>query len=205
LNELQKNLKIKIDFKQLNTQPRRDKAQVIQNEMQLIMRSNLYRDKFLKMLDEREYVNGELSKWKYASPNEIYYHVMSAREVLNPEEDNEVDIWVDDYYSFRRIIGFTSTKDKYIHTNTRYFDKRTSKLNGSNFHHEWGHKMGFSHDKRNTKRRKNSLCYLMNEIYEQCWDIMFSEPSANDKVLVCYRSWRNLWFKRCYWKYAGEV
>ena len=45
----------------------------------------------------------------------------------------------------------------------------------------------------------------MNEIYEECWDEMFGEPSANDKVLVCYRSWRTLWFKRCYWKYSGDL
>ena len=205
MNELQKKLKVNIRFHALDTVTRRNKAQVIQNEMLLIMRSDLFKQRLLKKLDERDYQNGELSKWKHASPDEIYIHIMRAQEILNPEADNEVDLWVDDYFTWSGVVGHTYKNDPYIYTNTRFFDVRTSKLNVSNFLHEWFHKLGFGHDFRSTRRRKDSLCYLGNEVYEECWDIMFGEPSANDKVLVCYRSWKRLWFKKCYWKYAGDV
>ena len=203
MSELQQKITVNIRSNKLNTKERIDKAEIVENEMQLILRSDLFKNRFIRVLDQSDYKNGELSKWRNATPDEIYVHIMRAQEILNPEEDNEVDIWVDDYFSIRNVVGHTYRTDQQIYTNTKFFDKRTSRDNGSNFFHEWGHKLGFGHDFRNTDRRKYSLCYLMNDVYEWCWDTMFGEPSPNDKVLVCYRSW--IFFKKCYWKNAGDI
>lgn len=199
--KLREKLKVNINFAKLNTITRRKKAAIIQNEMELILKSVEFRDNLINLLDASDYQNGELSKWGDATPEEIYTHIMRGQEILSPELDNEIDIIVDDYYSLKSVIGYTYPNDPQQYTNVRFFDVRTSKANGSNFFHEYGHKLGFKHDFRRTKRRKFSLCYLMNIAYEQTHDMLFQgTTSPSDAVLVCTRPWYFLKLvRKCHW------
>jgi len=123
---------------------------------------------------------------------------MEGAEVLDPEVDYEIDIYVDDYYSLKKVIGYTYRNTKYQYVNSRYFDKRSTKLIGSNVLHEYGHKLGFGHDFRRTKRRPFSVCYQLNDIYEECYDQLMG--NLPQRIKKCYRSWRTLWLKKyCYW------
>lgn len=186
--------KITIDGSRLNTEWRREKAQRVAHEMHTVINSKIFQDKVLKM-DKW----GETSKYKDAPNIEIYQMIMRGAEVLDPVVDNEIDIYVDDYYSIKRVIGYTYANTKWIYTNTRYVDSYHSKLVGSNFIHEYGHKLGFDHDFRSTARRPYSICYLLNDIYEQCYAILFKQTKS--EVRVCYRSWKTLWLKKyCYTK-----
>ena len=188
-----KPLKMNFDVSKLNTEERKKKALLVRDEMDLIINSDLFKEKFLGLTD----YHGELSVWKDATITAIYQHIMEGAETLSPEIDNEMDLFVDDYYTIKRVIGMTYESDKFIYTNTKYFDTNSTKAVGSNFLHEWGHKIGFDHDFKATSRRDFSLCYLLNTIYEECWDEMFGEPSDNDKVLVCKRYL--FFFQRCNW------
>lgn len=188
-------LRVNINYDKLNTEERRLKAGLVADEMQLILNSDLFKEKFLAIAD----YHGELSKWKDATITEIFAYLMNGSEILSPDIDGEIDLFVDDYYTPKRVIGHTYDSDRFIYTNTKYFDTYSTKLVGSNFLHEYGHKKGFDHDFKSTARRDFSLCYLLNDIYERTWDELLGDPSERDKVLVCTRSWRTLFFQRCRW------
>lgn len=193
-------LKVTLDGKKLNTIERREKAQLIAEEMQIVYNSDVFKEVFLDLLDKRDYKSGELSKWAYETPDAIYAYFMNGVEILSPELDYEVDFFLDDYYTIKRVIGHTYPSDKYVYTNTRYFDVSSSKMSGSNFTHEYGHKKGFKHDFRRTSRRNDSLCYILNDAYEIAWERIFGDVSERDKRLVCKRVWYKLWIgKKCWW------
>lgn len=194
-------VKVNIDYSRYNTQERRDKAQLVENEMQLILRSNKFKENFINLLSLRDYQEGELSIWASHSPEEIYNYLMDGSEILTPELDCEIDIVLDDYYTWKRVIGYTYKNTNIIYSNTKYLDSYSSKEVGSNYIHEYGHKKGFDHDFRNTARRADSLCYLLNIAYEKTWEDMFGDDtSPSDKVLECFRTWCTLWlFKKCNW------
>jgi len=186
--------KITIDASKIDTQERKDKLEIVAQEMHRVLNSTIFRDKVMLMKK-----HGERSKWKDKTNLEIYNHIMSGQEVLNGEEvDYELDIFVDDYFSLKRVIGYTYPSIKTIFVNTRYFDKRNTRDIGSNILHETGHKLGFSHDFRATKDRPYSICYQLNKVYEECHNILMG--TVISKVKVCHRSWKTLWLKKyCYW------
>lgn len=189
-----------IDYSKLNTQVRRDKAGLITEEMEEVINNEKFKTIFLHLLHSSPYdEKAELSKYKNHTPEYIYSVIMKAAEVLNPEENYIMDLKVDDYYTFKNVIGHTYKSDPYIYTNTKYFDKWNTKKIGANFFHEWGHKLGFSHAFRNTKNRKYSLCYLMGKAYQMAWNEIYDKDTAHpsDKKLVCRRTW--IFFKKCRW------
>lgn len=196
-----KKLKVTVDGKKLNTIQRREKAQLVSDEMEIVYNNPIFKEVFIELLKTRDYKNGELSTFRLDTPEEIYNYFMNGVEILSPEQDYEVDFFLDDYYTFKNVIGHTYPSDKYVYTNTKYSDVRNTKLCGSNFTHEYGHKKGFSHDFKRTARRNNSLCYILNDAYEISWDRIFGEASATEKILVCRRVWYKLWIgKKCTWR-----
>lgn len=187
--------RIEIDGRKLNNAARITKARLVQDEMELVINSDHFKHALIKKLDRRPYHLGEKSQFKDALPEEIYLHLRRGAEVLSPKNDFIWQIEIDDYFSLKRVIGYTLQNIKTIFVNTRYYDKFGSKKIGSNICHEQGHKLGFKHDFWNTKNRGNSLCYLLNEVYEEVWEIMFGTNSERDLVKVCYRYW--FFFRRC--------
>ena len=187
---------IKIDATRLNCSHRKMKMEQVRDELFMVINSQLFRDKIM-----RADFSGERSVHKTKSKIEIYKMLMKGAELYEPIADNELDIYVDDYYSLKRVIGYTTRKTKLIYVNTRYFDARSSKLVGSNILHEYGHKLGFSHDFSRTKAREKSICYQLNDIYEACYDHMFRTDTIS-LIKVCNRSWKRLWlFPKCEWKW----
>jgi len=187
--------KILIDGTKLNSEDRRAKMSQVALEIHQVLNSTVFRDKVMKMRTQ-----GERSEYKKASNVEIYQMLMRGAEVLNPVVDYTWNIYIDDYYSFKNVIGYTKLNTKYIYVNTKFFDGRITKLIGSNIVHEQSHKLGFSHDFRNTKDREFSVSYQLNKAYEAAYDILFGYQPTNLKT--CTRSWRNLWRQKCSWKWV---
>jgi len=184
-------IKVKIDASKIESNFRLDKLNIVREEMEEIINSDVFRQAVLNIGS----IHGETSAFKTDIPEQIYQRFMRGSETLSPEVDHELDIYVDDYFSRKRVIGYTYPSIKTIFVNTRYFDKRSTKLIGSNILHEYSHKLGYKHDFKRTKRRSHSVPYKMNEIYEKCYDYLFPQPKPQ-KVKVCTGWWI---FKKCRW------
>lgn len=184
---------ININGTQLNSEARRDKMTRVAQEMHTVINSSYFRDQILKMKP----LDGERSIYRTASNMEIYKMLMDGAEVLSPVKDNVMDIYIDDYYALSSALGKTSGGSKWIYVNTRYFDGMHSKKVGSLCLHEYGHKLGFSHDFRATKDRPSSICYQLNNCYESAYDRIFgvNQPC---RVKVC-KSYFFFW-KKCVWE-----
>lgn len=169
-----------IDFTRLNTTARKAKALKTQEEMQVIINSENFKQKVLAMN-----YHGETSHWKRASAREIYEVIMAGTETLVDEEDKIISIILDDYWTLRGVIGYTYPDSATVFVNTRYYDKRESKLVGSNILHEYFHTLGGSHDSTRTPERPYSICYQLNRVYEQCHNEIFGDQ----RVHVIYTPW----------------
>jgi len=93
---------------------------------------------------------------------EIYNHLMTGAEVLDPMADGEADIYLKiDRRNKRSVIGYTygSTKWQWIYINWfRSFDPNEI---AGNLSHEWCHKMGYKHAYKNNPTRKYSVPYAV--------------------------------------------
>lgn len=168
--------------------------------MNIVLNHEIFHKVLLDILDNSPYGSGELSDFKYWNPKDLIEYFFDGSEKLSPIKDGVMNIDLDDYYTIKKVIGYTNKNTPTIFTNTKYFDKRTSKLIGSFFCHEYGHKKGFDHHFFNTKVRQFSLSYLLNVAYEKAWELIFNgDQAAADKKIVCKRTWKTLFLKKvCY-------
>lgn len=169
-----------MDANKMDVKERADKLGEVAWELHQILNSTMFRDKLLKLSMTQK--NGERSKWKDATNMEIYRRLMSGADRFNETEDNVINLYVDDYYTIKNVIGYTTLNSKYIYVNTKYFDTRSNMLVGSNILHEYGHQVGFSHDFWNTPQRNNSLCYQLNRIYEETHKVLIGNRGYLSKV-----------------------
>ncbi len=189
---------VNINTEKLNNQLRRDKALKAVSQLERVINSDVFEKIFIETLMNTDYSQAELSSFFKAAPKEIFDLLMSGKELLSPEADHKMNIIIDDYYSIKRVVGFTYPSEPTIYVNTKYFDKRSSKLIGSNLLHEYGHLQGLKHDFKSTSRRPSSLCYLFNDIYEKAYDLYFDiDPSPNKKY--CKRTWYTAFLKKKCW------
>lgn len=130
-------------------------------------------------------LEGELSKWKNATPLQIYMRLFP------------IDLHLTTYYTLRNVIAYGLANDPVIHLNTKYLDRydvfneEHLMLIGSNLLHEDGHDKGFSHDFFDTKRRKNSINYILNRVYERTYRYVYNIP---EKVIPV----RIPWYRRLF-------
>jgi len=185
--------RINLDATKMNSEERALKLEEVATQLHQILNSTMFRDLVLKMRK-----TGERSKWKDATNSEIYNRIMSGADRYSDVEDNVLDIFVDDYYTFKKVIGYTKASSKYIYVNTKFFDGRSNKKVGSNILHEYGHLVGFSHDFRSTADMPNSICYLLNDIYERCHELLIGQriPSLVKVKVSGYWFWSRYEWRR---------
>lgn len=150
------------------------------------MEDVVYHPVFLEILkDEIEKSNGlegELSDWKDALPVQIYAQMLPIILYLNT------------YYTIADVIGYGTASDKQIYINTKYLS--TYKIDnmihlmmiGSNILHEDTHDKGFEHDYKATDRRKNSLSYIINRVYQRSFRKIYNLPEPVP-VILKYTPW----------------
>lgn len=136
-------------------------------------------------------LEGELSKWKKASPKEIYEHIIISDMTLH----------LNTYYTASNVIGKGYEGTNQIFINTKYL--KTYSINnpedlmeiGSNLLHEDSHDKGFDHDYKRTKRRENSLSYILNRAYERAFKKIYALPDSlyftpwYSKIFYKIRGW----------------
>ena len=98
---------------------------------------------------------------------EIYDHLISGAEILIPVKNNQMDLTVKMYYSWRSTVGYTYPSEMTVYTNSKFHNNFGVCEIASNLVHEWTHKMGYSHSKKWNKARDYTVPYGHNTIIEK--------------------------------------
>lgn len=127
---------------------------------------------------------------------QIYNLIMSGKETLSTEADNEMDIDINMYYSLKNVIGYTYPNTLKTWINRRYFNNMTTAQIAGNIAHEYMHKLGFDHDFYNTLQRQYSVPYTVGNIISQfisLSDKQHPQPTCTQWQRVWYAPWK----KKC--------
>lgn len=98
---------------------------------------------------------------------QIYQTLLDGREDLKPEVDNQMDLELQLYYSWRSTVGYTTPGELRIYLNTKFFDAYTPAEVAGNVFHEWTHKLGFDHASSYSVARDSSVPYAIGYIVEE--------------------------------------
>lgn len=98
---------------------------------------------------------------------QIYQALLDGREDLKPEIDNEMDLELQLYYSWRDTVGYTTPGEMRIYMNTKFFNPYTPSEVAGNVFHEWTHKLGFDHAQSYSVSRDSSVPYALGYLIEE--------------------------------------
>jgi hypothetical protein len=129
-----------------------------------VVASTEFRDRVLNYTyqGKKQFVDNEGK-----SNAEIYQILLEGREELKPELDNEMDLELELYYSWRSTVGYTTPGEMRIYMNTKFFDPYTPTEVAGNVFHEWLHKLGFGHASSYSVSRDSSVPYAIGYIIEE--------------------------------------
>lgn len=129
-----------------------------------VVASKEFRDKVLNFTygGKKQYVdNGGKTN------AQIYQMLLDGREDLKPEVDNQMDLELQLYYSWRSTVGYTTPGELRIYMNTKFFDPYTPSEVAGNVFHEWTHKLGFDHASSYSVARDSSVPYAIGYMIEE--------------------------------------
>lgn len=143
--------------------------------------------------------NLHLTSTRGKSNKEIYEMIMAGAEVLEPEADGEIDVWVEAYEANNRVVGYTTPGVLTTWVNKKFFDKYNYAEVACNIFHEWLHKIGFDHTSaKEITSVPYALGYLVEDLILELKEGKIITPISAPK-LICTRTWRTLWLqKKCY-------
>lgn len=116
-------------------------------------------------IEKSNKLEGEKSIWKDATPLQIFAALHT--------KPHKIELTIETYHTWKNVIGYGLPSDTIIRVNKKYLNRydlhsTSDRIKiASNLLHEHGHDMGFKHDFLRTKRRTNSICYVLNRVYEK--------------------------------------
>jgi hypothetical protein len=114
-----------------------------------------FRERFLAL---------ELTSNKGMSNASIYNLLMSGSTDLEKEEDREIDIYLEAFYSWKNTVGYTKPLTVWIWFNRKFFNSfEVWDLARNIWHEAVGHKAGFSHK---SAREHTSIPYALGFLIE---------------------------------------
>jgi hypothetical protein len=102
-----------------------------------------------------------------STPEQVLAKILEATENFSGGEKHSIDLFLDMYYERSSTVGYTSPKDKFIHMNRYFHANYTAEETAGNIFHEWLHKIGFDHSKRNNAERPHSVPYKLGKLLAQ--------------------------------------
>jgi hypothetical protein len=160
--------------------------------MKEVLESQEFKNSLFEAIYDSNNLEGELSNWKKAVPLIIY----EAYLQLDNLNKGLINLELCTYYNrWTSAMGEGAEGNK-IKLNIKFLttalnDRVAIKTIGSLIAHELGHKQpGFEHDFRNTKRRKNSICYLINKAFEEAYKQLYGVTESPKPV------YKVPWYKR---------
>lgn len=106
----------------------------------------------------------ELTSNKGMSNATIYNMIVSGVTTVEPEQDREIDIRLEAFYSWKNTVGYTYPKSMWIWFNRKFFKSfKVWDLARNIFHESVGHKIGFGHK---SVREHTSVPYNLGFLIE---------------------------------------
>lgn len=172
------------------------------SSMKTVLESDSFYNQLVKAFGESNKLEGELSGWKNSYFYQIYNAYLGVYHIENDKIFGSISLELCTYYNrWTKAMGEGGAGNK-IMLNTKFLTTDVSdivmqKVVGSLVSHESGHKQpGFEHDFSNTRRRKNSICYLINTAYKTAFDEIFGVPESTIKL-------KTPWYKRL-WNWIAK-
>lgn len=100
------------------------------------------------------------NSWKYLNGVtffEFKEKFLSGKDNFNTEIDHDLDIYINFYYSFRSVVGYTTPRTWWTWINRKFFNRFDYSDIAGNIVHEYLHNMGFDHPGAD----KQSLVYQL--------------------------------------------
>lgn len=172
------------------------------DQMERVLMSPEFKQALYDVIAKSHELEGELSIWKHKTVLEIFENLFEKATNGN----FEMTLTLHTYYTAKKVYGYGYATDANIYLNTKYLgsynadDLEDLKKVGSNLTHEHGHDCGYDHDFAATSRRKNSICYLLNDAYEIAFDQIHNinqgeGPEETNPEIVYYVPWYKKLFK----------
>lgn len=100
----------------------------------------------------------------------IYEKIMSGSETLGPNIDQKWNLDLNLKWLFSRsTLAYTDFSRPEIYINSRYFGRGLDSEIAGTICHEYTHKLGYSHDNKDTPKRANSVPYVIGSICEMVY------------------------------------
>ena len=114
----------------------------------------------------RNYSFNKINNFAYTEMSNVgvLNRVMSGAELLHPDDDREIDIWLKIFnptLSQLNVVGFTYPNIDTQYINRSFFNRMSATEIASNIFHEWAHKLGFNHPYKFTDDRCYSVPYAL--------------------------------------------
>lgn len=94
--------------------------------------------------------------------SEVYKHLLTGSETLDPIMDGEADVYLEiDDRNKTGVIGYTYANVKWQWIYNWAFKSFTVEEVAGNLSHEWCHKMGYGHARKNNATRKYTVPYAV--------------------------------------------
>jgi hypothetical protein len=145
------------------------------------LRNNEFWNEVQRNFDSFTHKNG----YSFASYKRL---ILSGRNKYEKFDDNEIDLSVTKYYSFRNVIGYTKPSTVMTWINKKYIGMEIGSFAGHIYHEHCGHNFGFIHP--NTDRQ--SLVYQTGYIMRDCVRKRVGKMPLKNKVV------KLPWYKRLY-------
>lgn len=168
---MEKIVKINITTKDLTAEENRKVNEAVQIA-ERVLNSDEFRIWCINHSYEKVTVTGKLW-WKRTYKQKVYgFHdtnmtgkqvydeIMAGKEVLDPVEDQEADIFLAVDRN-KRVIGYTYPNTKWQWVYSWVLDSWGPKDIAGNLIHEWCHKLGYSHEYNYTQNRQHSVPYAV--------------------------------------------
>ncbi len=93
---------------------------------------------------------------------EIYDKLMSGKETLSPDHDNEADVFLSlDKKNKKGVLGYTYPSTNWQWIYNWFFKTGNADSIAGNIAHEWCHKMGFGHERKYNSLRSKTVPYAV--------------------------------------------
>lgn len=129
--------------------------------------------------------------------DEIYEMLMSGTTKFHQEVDHDLDLYITMYYASNNTVGYTYPSTFKTWLNRKFFSQYDYADIACNLFHEYLHNLGFGHS---SAKDHTSLPYQGGYLVESMIREILMGVRPSEKKQICYRSWKTLWIKRCYWE-----